>query len=620
MDYPYTPLEEAVPTAPSPPSPCPPSPQLEAVTPPVPSPDPRSVLKRKGKKGKGKNQSSTHPKPTDETPSHPSYNWASPDPPPSPDLVQLSGPSAASRTAALAWGMPKPSFPSRPQPFSPWKAAAVPIPAVAQAPLPSPPPLREVEPNFAYVPDRDASPDPPRLPTPASEAFTESPVLLGMSEVNSQDFHSSDEVVGKAPHPQPLVEDLETSPTQKRFYSPSPFKNAPVPQHLKHSKPTPIIVQAPSQRVPAPPSTALSHSTLKVEPSPSLETVDTTLVASGSVATPIRGRHPKPIPAPKPVIIGDPCGEFMKLILAFAATLRESNLPDSRFKGARENKQSRQGFYHNLAETIRDTRPQLFPFFKSNTPSAQPAARNMRRHVWSPRPAHHRGRSRSISPPRTPSPAEKAPDIVFNGPTFYCDDIVEPERPVLFSHAAAAKKAELIEAFVERWDEPAKNCLDLVFENHKSHLAAVQALHFQKYSRELCELFSSTIDGLLEQNFESVLAKAQTIIEMEKMGFTLNDQDFTTHQNRMVAYYKGVRARQTGRPADDSVVEMLAEVQAYFEVAHKRFIDSFSLLVEFDFIQGLLSKIPDALIDAVSLGSPDARSRCNQLLQRSVPT
>jgi len=208
--------------------------------------------------------------------------------------------------------------------------------------------------------------------------------------------------------------------------------------------------------------------------------------------------------------------------------------------------------------------------------------------------------------------------MLSNGPVFYCENIVEPERPVLFSHTAAAKKAELIEAFVERWEDPMKNCLDLVFENHKSHLASVQAGHFGKYSHELRELLSSTIDNLLSQNFKSALVKAQGVLEMEKMGFTLNEKDFTTHQSRMVAYYKRVRSGHRGQQADDSVVEMMSEVQAYFEVAHKRFIDNISLLVEFDFIQGLQSKIPDALIDTVNLGAPDARSRCVQLLQKNV--
>ncbi|KDQ11083.1 hypothetical protein BOTBODRAFT_465464 [Botryobasidium botryosum FD-172 SS1] len=186
-------------------------------------------------------------------------------------------------------------------------------------------------------------------------------------------------------------------------------------------------------------------------------------------------------------------------------------------------------------------------------------------------------------------------------------------RSTLCIQAAAVKKAGLIEGFVQGWAQPTDACLDLVLADYKQRVRVMQTAHFAKYSPQIREKFSSATDGTISQRFKLILAKAPGFLGKESLGLTFNDKDFTLQKSLMIEKYKTTRAAPCPhgtQKADDSVVEMMSEVQAYFEVSHKRFIDSVALLVEFDFVRGLQSEIPNALIDSLDIGAAGAYARC----------
>jgi len=192
----------------------------------------------------------------------------------------------------------------------------------------------------------------------------------------------------------------------------------------------------------------------------------------------------------------------------------------------------------------------------------------------------------------------------------YINDITGPERSTLPIHAAAAKRAELIECFVKRWARPMIACLQLVLEHYKQHTASIQAAHFEKYSA-LGEKLSSVLEVAISKRLSSAIEKAKDLIKMEMLGLTLNDKDITTQQELMLTKHTNTTCPV---PVDSSVLTLIAEIEAYFEVAHKRFVDNICLLVEFDFIRKLQSEIPGVLIDMLNLGATDARDCCSRWL------
>jgi len=289
------------------------------------------------------------------------------------------------------------------------------------------------------------------------------------------------------------------------------------------------------------------------------------------------------------------------LLLTFSATLAKTNAVRPGEMGARE---TRQKSYYNLAQAVSKTKPGFHPYSRVESLELPP-----------PRAPKV---SRPSTPQTPPGPyLDEESRLYSGGSALFSDDIIELERPVLFSHTAAAKKAEMIERFVEQWDQPMTICLESIYEKYREYLLSIQANHFGEYSNELREHVSSTIDNQIRRSFQSTLTKARGALEMEKLGLTLHETDLTAQKKKYIADYKKIFCPRGRQAADDSVVDMISEVQAYFEVSHKRFVDSICLLVEFDFIQKLPSEMPGALIEMLDLSQADARDRCARWLQKA---
>ncbi|KDQ11089.1 hypothetical protein BOTBODRAFT_177566 [Botryobasidium botryosum FD-172 SS1] len=537
------------------------------VTIPAPVKPPSSVSKPESKKNKVKPKKAT---------------------PPLSGSSTTSKPLADSTTVTLSPPAPIPiSRPPHPKPLA---QAASPMAPIGTKLSPATPPLRKSE-SILPIPIVPCTP-PPR---PA---------------VSNTIFHSTP--------PPSSVQPPGTPPTPgltlllfayyllnklivlQGFYPPGPTIPTGAKAPVQKSAPSSPIAVTP----PSPPVTTACPSTSEssFEAPATVEMADT--MSELGPILPADDRLPDPKVA-DPVIVGDPCGELVKLVLAFSVMLRESNFPESRVKGARENRRSRQRLYHNLSQKIGATRPQFHPYFKtkplsSATTPTDAYESDTEVDSWeTPSPCPQES--------TLPTPTDQEQGTVSSGPVLYCEDLMESESPALFSDTFSAKKAELIEGFIEKWEKSMEKCLELVFEEYRLYLTSMLGVHFGK-----------SINDLISHYHNAASTKARSIFEAEKMGFTFNMECFTAHKNQMLTYYRESRRRHNYQGASDSLVEMISEVQAYFEVAHRRFIDNISLLIETTFIHGLQSTIPDVLVDTIDLGSPDARSRCARMLEQDA--
>jgi len=250
---------------------------------------------------------------------------------------------------------------------------------------------------------------------------------------------------------------------------------------------------------------------------------------------------------------------------------------------------------------------------------------------------------------------------------IYVDDVLK--------HAQRARTRELpdnypfvvqkeyIKQFTEQWAPPANVLFDHVYDILKEDLNTMVQEHFAKMGRggahhSVIMIVHEHLDAATERAKE----KVDWLLELEKAPTTLNIHYYSDFKGKFLAYYKGCRdegeltrklqtykappTHQHGStfqqaifkalgglneagiavlpgdlpkllPGDpmDPALGIMAGVRAYFQVSYKRFSDMVPLAIDHEMILGLEKGMESAMRDGLNLTGPDAKSRCQMMVQ-----
>ncbi|QRV83400.1 dynamin central region protein [Ceratobasidium sp. AG-Ba] len=187
-------------------------------------------------------------------------------------------------------------------------------------------------------------------------------------------------------------------------------------------------------------------------------------------------------------------------------------------------------------------------------------------------------------------------------------------------------KRKLIKRFVEQWEAPTNELLDEV--------ETIVCAYIQKFVNKFFE--QHIFGGLHSAVREAVVDRTKQcrkqsddqtrfLLNLEnKQTFTINTQTFTKQKNSFLQYYTSVHEthNQDG-PAErllQDVIGVMAEVRAYYEVAHQRFTDIVPMAIDDIMVTGLVDGLEKYLLENLGITGDNARKTCAGFLADSPET
>ncbi|KAF9222274.1 hypothetical protein BS17DRAFT_735704, partial [Gyrodon lividus] len=221
-----------------------------------------------------------------------------------------------------------------------------------------------------------------------------------------------------------------------------------------------------------------------------------------------------------------------------------------------------------------------------------------------------------------------------------------------------------IEQFTIKWKQPAMDLFDEVYAILKTGLTNLVEEHFANMGKGNAKqsVLMIVYDHLDEVAIRTK-QKIEWLLELEKAPTTLNTHYYSDYKDKFLAYYNGCRqdsdlvsklksypmsprapgfqvethnaitkalvgSSELGMTATASdllkllppdpmepALNIMAGVQAYFQVAYKRFVDMVPIAIDYEIVLGLERGIDKALQDGLQITGPEGYSRCKTMLQ-----
>jgi len=155
--------------------------------------------------------------------------------------------------------------------------------------------------------------------------------------------------------------------------------------------------------------------------------------------------------------------------------------------------------------------------------------------------------------------------------------------------------SEYVNVFQTVWKDLAVEC----FEHSKSvlvkHVRSIVVQHFGRFeSRGLLDIVKKIIDERVEARGTSTRERIRALCNQEQGTPTQNVQDYTRCYEKFLSKIQFTGSDATP-PMVQSAVKVMAHVNAYFQVAYKRFGDIIPLEINYNFVQGLERDVDTAL-------------------------
>ncbi|KAF8579720.1 hypothetical protein K439DRAFT_370392 [Ramaria rubella] len=206
-------------------------------------------------------------------------------------------------------------------------------------------------------------------------------------------------------------------------------------------------------------------------------------------------------------------------------------------------------------------------------------------------------------------------------------------------------KLQLIDRFTQKWFGPADKCLEGVREKTVIKVLELLQHHFKRFSR-----LENLVTPLILEEVGSFHSRTKTMVKtlltFENSPYTQNTEDYTAFRDKKLSFYKAERnlpkgglyhnapyqqnaltaLRNIGYNVEISDLEKLrsrdqfeeelivaAEVDAFFQVSHKRIIDTIPQAIDHIFLRALARDMDKTLME--KLGVSDEKKASSLLAE-----
>ncbi|KZT33346.1 hypothetical protein SISSUDRAFT_1066199 [Sistotremastrum suecicum HHB10207 ss-3] len=215
----------------------------------------------------------------------------------------------------------------------------------------------------------------------------------------------------------------------------------------------------------------------------------------------------------------------------------------------------------------------------------------------------------------------------------------------------------LILSSTEQWGKPLEECFDSINARFKATMKCLVQQTFKHFTHaRLDQKVLTIVCDLILQLYRETKRSLNDVLSAEDLPHsTLNEHDWESCKITMMQKYREHRvfrmahstlskketernlsiaieairnmglqvteAQIFGLPFSDPraapALDIMAEVRAYFEIAHKRFVDEVSMHIDKNFVRKFSETIQDRLLARLGLTEPEAVQKCADWLVES---
>jgi GTPase SAR1 family protein len=345
---------------------------------------------------------------------------------------------------------------------------------------------------------------------------------------------------------------------------------------------------------------------------------------------------------------GDPCNEVHSKIMAFTSDLSAHIRGIAEFGKESRFVQELREVYAEFWENIEKTAPRFRPWMRGRTVTEEGLLIKL---------------------------VEQDDPLSSDGQELYLDEIMKRANRTrtieLSGNYPLSVKETLIKEFWSRWRVSVLDCYEQSQAILNDHVYDLIEEHFGKYEHGgFLEAVESVVQAQLDEKARLGLGRLESIVKVELMAFTQNEQYFINTRAKHLARYKRIYAtsqgettlaarlhnsadvpsnlsthpddfndkisralaalRDVGFPEDlaqidlirllrtddvDPAFDIMADVRAYWQVAYKRFADTVPLEIDHEYIRAFEAGIHSALIEGLGLTRGDVREVCTKWLE-----
>ncbi|CAE6433884.1 unnamed protein product [Rhizoctonia solani] len=226
-------------------------------------------------------------------------------------------------------------------------------------------------------------------------------------------------------------------------------------------------------------------------------------------------------------------------------------------------------------------------------------------------------------------------------------------------------KRKLIKRFVELWEGPTTVLLEDVERILRAYMQKLVDHSFGQHSYGgLHNAVGTLVADRIAECREAADAQIRFLLDIENnQTFTTNTHYFAAYKEKFTTYYKAVRKGRRGEntliqgltqglngntdfsksmaeaiahltkmglavqpvdlgkliesEAEDELIDIMAEVRAYYQVAYKRFVDVVPMAADETLVRGFCRGLERRLFEGLGVSGEGAKERCGSLLEYS---
>ncbi|KAG8755211.1 hypothetical protein FRC14_004253 [Serendipita sp. 396] len=247
---------------------------------------------------------------------------------------------------------------------------------------------------------------------------------------------------------------------------------------------------------------------------------------------------------------------------------------------------------------------------------------------------------------------------------IYIDEVMDMARNAatreLPENYPYAVKTYFVGHFMKNWHIPTEKLYQKIERLFSDELTRLVTKHFSRFA---AGAFDSEIQNIVMSQLEACSTRAKERIRAcialeQEEPFTINEHYLQDYKTKYTHRYKAARRHHVTRegvlqqimsgqvdnteslrnalfhlgelgfdgldvekllrllPPDpaDAMIEIMAEVRAYYQVAFKRFVDNISMIIDYELLKVFYRTLSIAILTKLSSNGADFRDRCNSFL------
>ncbi|KAF8515814.1 P-loop containing nucleoside triphosphate hydrolase protein [Hysterangium stoloniferum] len=174
---------------------------------------------------------------------------------------------------------------------------------------------------------------------------------------------------------------------------------------------------------------------------------------------------------------------------------------------------------------------------------------------------------------------------------------------------------DLISASTDKWKEPAFALIKEIDRIIVIHQLSLIDVYFEKFAGGgLHQAVTNIMQDYTQKRRDKLEEQVKWLLKIETHAFTLNKPLLQHYKQQFLEFYQEQPQMHSAWNTNQSAIEIMATVRAYFQVAYKRFVDTIPLAIDYELVRVQKRILEKELSLGLKITEPQASECCQKLM------